>query len=94
MLLDLDQVPIFSIFLFYLIYISIGLVVMEFHATLHMLTSHFISFDLVTWILISELFPPEIKGRASSIASLINWLMNFFISFTFLDLSGMLISQI
>ncbi|EDV23116.1 uncharacterized protein TRIADDRAFT_58068 [Trichoplax adhaerens] len=42
---------------------------------------------IVTWILISELFPPGIKGRASSVASLTNWLTNFLISFTFLDLS-------
>ncbi|RDD47752.1 Solute carrier family 2, facilitated glucose transporter member 12 [Trichoplax sp. H2] len=48
--------------------------------------NYLITFNL-TWILISELFPPGIKGRASSVASLTNWLTNFLISFTFLDLS-------
>jgi MFS transporter, SP family, galactose:H+ symporter len=36
--------------------------------------------------LISEIFPLKIRGQASSIATMANWLSNFVVSLTFLSL--------
>jgi MFS family permease len=40
----------------------------------------------VFWLLISEIFPLNIRGQAASIASMVNWLSNFLVSVTFLSL--------
>jgi sugar porter (SP) family MFS transporter len=40
----------------------------------------------VFWLLISEIFPLNIRGQAASIATAVNWLSNFFVSLTFLSL--------
>jgi sugar porter (SP) family MFS transporter len=40
----------------------------------------------VFWLLISEIFPLNIRGQAASIATTANWLSNFFVSLTFLSL--------
>ncbi len=45
-----------------------------------------ISLGPVTWVIISEIYPLNIRGRAMSIAILINWLSNYLISLIFLDL--------
>ena len=42
-------------------------------------------FGPVTWLVLSEIFPPSIKGRAMSVAVSINWATNIFISSTFLQ---------
>lgn len=47
------------------------------------------SFGPVSWLVLSEIFPAGIKGRAFSITTVINWGTNLFVSLTFLDmLSG------
>ncbi len=40
----------------------------------------------VFWLMISEIYPISIRGPAESLASVVNWSMNFVISFTFLTL--------
>ncbi|XP_032220326.2 solute carrier family 2, facilitated glucose transporter member 12-like isoform X1 [Nematostella vectensis] len=45
-------------------------------------------FGPVSWLLLSEIFPSGIKGRAFSLATVLNWGTNVFVSFTFLDLLG------
>jgi len=44
-----------------------------------------ISFGPVTWVILSEIFPLSIRGRAIGIALLVNWLANYLVSLTFLD---------
>ncbi|XP_006812575.1 solute carrier family 2, facilitated glucose transporter member 12-like [Saccoglossus kowalevskii] len=45
-----------------------------------------IGFGPVTWILLSEIFPSGIRGRATSFATVVNWGTNLVISLTFLNL--------
>ena len=40
----------------------------------------------VFWLLISEIFPLNVRGQAASIATTANWVSNFFVSLTFLSL--------
>lgn len=42
----------------------------------------------VTWLVLSEIYPMEIRGRAFAFCSSFNWAANLFISLTFLDLIG------
>lgn len=42
----------------------------------------------VTWLVLSEIYPEEIRGRAFAFCSSFNWAANLFISLTFLDLIG------
>lgn len=42
------------------------------------------SFGPVTWLLLAELFPPSVKGRAVSLSTSLNWAANLIISATFL----------
>ena len=44
----------------------------------------------VFWLLISEIFPLEVRGTAMSIATVANWGANFIITFTFLGLVDVL----
>lgn len=44
------------------------------------------SFGPVSWLLLSEIFPAGIKGRAFSIATVLNWGTNLLVSLTFLDM--------
>ncbi|XP_029185317.2 solute carrier family 2, facilitated glucose transporter member 12-like isoform X1 [Acropora millepora] len=44
------------------------------------------SFGPVSWLLLSEIFPAGIKGRAFSIATVLNWGTNLVVSLTFLDM--------
>lgn len=41
---------------------------------------------IVTWLLISEIYPLAIRGRAMSIATFANWASNYFVSLTFLSM--------
>lgn len=41
---------------------------------------------VVSWLLLSEIFPAGIKGRAVSIATILNWGTNLIVSLTFLDM--------
>ena len=45
----------------------------------------FVYFFPVTWLLLSEIFPSTLKGRAFSISTVLNWATNLVIAFTFLD---------
>lgn len=42
----------------------------------------------VFWLMISEIFPLEVRGSAMAVCSLFNWVANFFISYYFLQLIG------
>lgn len=43
---------------------------------------------LVTWLVLSEIYPAEIRGRAFAFCNSFNWAANLFISLSFLDLIG------
>ena len=40
----------------------------------------------VTWLILSEIFPLGIRGRAMGIATFVNWVCNYLVSLTFLTL--------
>ena len=42
----------------------------------------------VFWLILSEIFPSSIKGRAAAFIGAVNWAINMLISFTFLDYLG------
>ncbi len=45
-----------------------------------------ISLGPVVWILLSEIFPMGVRGRAMGLALVVNWLANYFVSLSFLPL--------
>lgn len=45
-----------------------------------------IGLGAVTWVLISEIYPLRMRGRAMSIAGFVNWISNYLVALTFLDL--------
>lgn len=45
-----------------------------------------ISLGPVAWLIISEIYPLHVRGRAMSIATFANWTSNFIVSLTFLSL--------
>uniref|UniRef100_A0A8D0U006 Solute carrier family 2, facilitated glucose transporter member 10 n=1 Tax=Sus scrofa TaxID=9823 RepID=A0A8D0U006_PIG len=45
-------------------------------------------FGPVTWLVLSEIYPVEIRGRAFAFCNSFNWAANLFISLSFLDLIG------
>lgn len=47
------------------------------------IASYAISLAPVTWLLISEIFPSRIRGRAMSICTVVLWLSDFTLSYTF-----------
>lgn len=47
-----------------------------------------VGFGPVTWLVLSEIYPAEIRGRAFAFCSSFNWAANLFISLSFLDLIG------
>lgn len=51
------------------------------------ITAYAVSLAPVTWILISEIFPLKIRGRAMSICTAVLWLSDFTLSHTFLILT-------
>lgn len=46
---------------------------------------------IVTWLVLSEIFPSSIKGRAVALVGAVNWSVNILVSFTFLDYLGTLL---
>lgn len=40
----------------------------------------------ITWVLLSEIFPLKIRGKAMTLATSVNWLCNYFVSLTFPNL--------
>lgn len=55
-------------------------------ALLAFVSSFAISLGPVAWLIISEIYPLGIRGRAMGIAVFSNWLCNYFVSLTFLTL--------
>jgi len=49
-------------------------------------SAYSISFGPITWILLAELFPLNLKARAISLGQAVNWTANALVSVTFLDL--------
>lgn len=47
------------------------------------IASFAVSLGPVTWVLISEIYPNQIRGRAVSVATLALWVANFGVSYTF-----------
>lgn len=45
-----------------------------------------IGLGCVTWVVLSEIYPYKVRGKAMTLAIFINWVCNYFVSFTFLDL--------
>ncbi|XP_023576570.1 solute carrier family 2, facilitated glucose transporter member 10 isoform X2 [Octodon degus] len=45
-------------------------------------------FGPVTWLVLSEIYPGEVRGRAFAFCNSFNWAANLFISLSFLDLIG------
>ena len=43
------------------------------------------SFGTIAWLILTEIFPPSVRGRAVSLASTVNWLMNFLVSISLLS---------
>lgn len=59
-------------------------------ALLLYIASFAIGIGPVFWLVISEIYPLAVRGPAESLASVVNWAMNFAISFTFLSLVSVL----
>lgn len=45
-------------------------------------------FGSVTWLLLSEIFPAAVKGRAFAFTNCFNWAANLLVTFTFLNVIG------
>jgi MFS family permease len=48
----------------------------------------FFAFSLgpIVWVMISEIFPPRIRGVAAGVATMANWAANLLVALTFLTL--------
>ena len=44
----------------------------------------------VTWVVLSEIYPLKVRGKAMTIAAFGNWVFNYLVSLTFLELIGKL----
>jgi len=42
-----------------------------------------VSWGPVTWVLLSEIFPNQIRGKAMAIAVAVQWVANYLVSWTF-----------
>lgn len=62
-----------------------GLRYMALAALMAYVAAYSFSFGPVTWLLLSEIFPAAIKGRAMSVSTSVNWAANLVISATFLQ---------
>jgi MFS transporter, SP family, galactose:H+ symporter len=49
-------------------------------------SSFAISFGSISWVINSEIYPKEIRGRAVGISTLANWICNYLVSISFLSL--------
>jgi SP family galactose:H+ symporter-like MFS transporter len=47
----------------------------------------------ITWVILSEIYPMKIRGKAMTVAIFINWAFNYLVSLTFLNLIGTLGAQ-
>ena len=55
---------------------------------------YLLSLYIVSWLLIGEIYPSEVRGRAVSMATSLNWLTNFIVSQTLLDIQGNLVATL
>ena len=60
-------------------WIAVGSLVLD-------IASFAVSLGTVAWVIISEVFPLKIRGRAMSLATMFNWIFNFVVAMTFLTL--------
>lgn len=51
-------------------------------------SAYSIGFGPMTWLLLSEIFPAAIRGRAFAFTNCFNWAANLLVTFTFLDFIG------
>lgn len=42
----------------------------------------------VTWVVLSEIFPADVRGRAFAFSSCFNWTANLMVTFSFLNVIG------
>ena len=47
---------------------------------------HAISFGPITWLVLSEIFPASVRGKAMGIATTVNRATSFYVAYTFLTL--------
>jgi MFS transporter, SP family, galactose:H+ symporter len=78
---------------FSLVFVSLGLLIPNAFFSSLTLVSLFtygaffaISLGPVVWILLSEIFPMGVRGRAMGLALFVNWVANYFVSLSFLPL--------
>ncbi|KAI6647909.1 Solute carrier family 2, facilitated glucose transporter member 12-like [Oopsacas minuta] len=50
-----------------------------------------ISFGSIAWLLLCELFPPSVRGQAVSLATTVNWAMNFIVAVSILSVYHLLL---
>lgn len=50
------------------------------------IASFAVSLGPIAWLIIAEIFPLKIRGRAMSLTTMFNWLFNFIVAMTFLTL--------
>ena len=67
---------------------SKSLRIIAFLALVTYVCAYSFGFGPITWILLSEIFPPSVKGRAMATVTSINWALNFGVSATFVEISG------
>ncbi|XP_032369347.1 solute carrier family 2, facilitated glucose transporter member 10 [Etheostoma spectabile] len=48
-------------------------------------SAYAVGFGPMTWLLLSEIFPPAVRGRAFAFTSCFNWAANLLVTFTFLN---------
>merc|ERR1719242_179080 len=66
---------------------SKSLRIIAFLALVTYVCAYSFGFGPITWILLSEIFPPSVKGRAMATVTSINWALNFGVSATFVEIS-------
>jgi sugar porter (SP) family MFS transporter len=63
-------------------------------ASLHVYNKGFaVGLGPVFWLMISEIFPIQMRGPAMAVCTMFNWGLNFAISYTFLTLTGAITKQ-
>ena len=67
---------------------SNSLKVIAFLALVTYVCAYSFGFGPITWIILSEIFPPTIKGRAMATVTSMNWALNFVVSATFVQVSS------
>ena len=65
-----------------------GLRILAFIGLVCFVCAYSFSFGPITWVLLSEIFPASIKGRAMALATALNWAGNTFVSGTFITATG------